>query len=177
MAVVKGLYTVDLLKDQRLSIMGHPAGGALLEQAIKMLRQAGVDVLVSLLTGEEIEEIGLQHEAQTCQEQGVRYFHFPIADLQGPPLDGAIQDLLSELYGLLEAGLHIAIHCRLGIGRSAMIAAALLVRAGYSAPLAVGLLSSARGCFVPQTPAQLEWIEALERYYRRQGQPFLDDDG
>ncbi|GER85731.1 MAG: dual specificity protein phosphatase family protein [Thermogemmatispora sp.] len=175
MAVVRGLYTVDLLKDQRLSIMGHPAGGALLEQAIKTLRSAGVDVLVSLLTGEEIEEIGLQREAQTCQEQGLRYFHFPIPDLEGPPLDGEIQDLLSELHELLSAGQHIAIHCRLGIGRSAMIAAGLLVRAGYSVPLAVGLLSSARGCFVPQTPTQLEWIEALERYYRQQGLPFLDD--
>jgi protein-tyrosine phosphatase len=166
MYVVRGLYTVDLLKDQRLSIMGHPAGGARLEQAIRALRGAGVDVLVSLLTAEEMAEIGLEREAQTCLEQGLRYFHFPIADLEGPPLDGEVQHLLADLHGLLQAGQHVAIHCRLGIGRSAMIAAALLVRAGYSVPLAVGMVSWARGCFVPQTPAQLQWIEALARYYQ-----------
>ncbi len=41
-------------------------GGVLLEEARVTLRAAGVDILVSLLSAEEIAEIGLEREEQTC---------------------------------------------------------------------------------------------------------------
>jgi len=44
------------------------------------LRQAGVDVIVSTLTGPEAEEPGLVAEAEECVRNGLLFISFPIED-------------------------------------------------------------------------------------------------
>jgi protein-tyrosine phosphatase len=71
---------------------------------------------------------------------------------------------LERLSGLLHEGQHIAIHCRMGIGRAALMAAGLLVLNGYTAQHAFEMLSAARGQPVPETDEQRAWVVSLHQY-------------
>src|SRR5215467_12015677 len=66
----------------------------------------------------------------------------------------------------LRQGKAVGVHCRAGIGRSSMIAACALIRTGLSVELAFRMIEKARGCSVPDTPEQREWVE---RYSTRLG--------
>ncbi len=55
------------------------------------------------------------------------------------------------------------LHCRMGIGRSALVAASLLVVLGMPATATWARIEQARGCPVPDTPEQRAWVEQLAR--------------
>jgi predicted protein tyrosine phosphatase len=69
--------------------------------------------------------------------------------------------LLKDLSRLLASGKNIGVHCRQGIGRSALITTSLLVLSGLSPELAFQRVGAARGCEVPETPEQRDWVIAL----------------
>jgi hypothetical protein len=56
------LYWINL-DGVRLGIMPRPRGNDWLPDDLRILRQAGVDVIVSALTASEAEELGLSAEA------------------------------------------------------------------------------------------------------------------
>jgi len=60
-----------------LGISAHPRGGDWLEDEIKSWRGAGFDVIVSLLTPAEIEEMDLSGEAITPARRNWSLSHFP----------------------------------------------------------------------------------------------------
>ena len=68
--------------------------------------------------------------------------------------------LVQQLEQALAAGERIAVHCRQGIGRSALLVACVLVAAGEEPDTAFQHLSAARGCAVPETVEQQEWVKA-----------------
>jgi protein-tyrosine phosphatase len=152
------LYTVQRLTTGRVSIMARPRGGDWLSDEIKALYESGVNVLVSLLTSAEIGELDLVEEAALCREQGINYVNFPILDRSVPQFSSQTFALLEQLQSDLSKGKHIAIHCRQGIGRSALIAASVLVLSGFAPDRAFDLLSKARGYTVPETEEQRAWI-------------------
>ena len=53
------------------------------------------------------------------------------------------------------------IHCRAGIGRSSLIAACVLVRAGHDVNSAFDTIAKARGVEVPDTEAQRAWVSTF----------------
>jgi protein-tyrosine phosphatase len=83
----------------------------------------------------------------------------PIPDRGVPPDQEAARHLLAALRDHLAAGRAVAVHCRIGIGRSSLIAAALLVVHGVPAAEAWMRVEAARGCPVPDTAAQMEWVQ------------------
>jgi protein-tyrosine phosphatase len=157
------LYTVKASGSGRLSVMARPRGGDWLADEIVALRDAGAEVLVSLLTAEEIRELDLGEEAQLCQAHDIRYLSFPIRDYSVPASEAGALAFLEELKGLLLAGKHLVIHCRAGIGRSALMAGSLLVLTGQMPQHAFELLSAARGMPVPETDEQRAWVVAFAR--------------
>ena len=132
---------------------------------IKALRSANVDILISLLTPEEVVELNLEKEADYCQYQEITYISFPIPDRSTPPFSEKTFPFIEQLHRQLSAGRHIAVHCRQGLGRAALVAASVLVLAGFSSKQAFDLLSSARGCPVPETEKQQAWVVAFSQYY------------
>ena len=72
-------------------------------------------------------------------------------------------DLLKRLGEALGQGKRVAIHCRQGIGRSALVAASLLVLSGVPPDLAFRRVSDARGCSVPETAEQRTWVAKFAR--------------
>ncbi|MFQ5858481.1 MAG: hypothetical protein ACE5LU_23020 [Anaerolineae bacterium] len=70
---------------------------------------------------------------------------------------------MRQLDDALAEGKHVAVHCRQGIGRSTLIAACLLVLAGVDPETAFQRVSAARGCAVPETSEQREWVIKFAR--------------
>jgi protein-tyrosine phosphatase len=58
----------------------------------------------------------------------------------------------------LDQGKHVAVHCWAGVGRSSLIAAALLVRRGTAPEAAWARIAEARGLPVPETDEQRAWV-------------------
>lgn len=152
------LYTVDYNGPGMLSVMARPRGGDWLPDEVQAWRDAGVDVVVSLLTPEEQMELGLNDEASLCQRATLAFHALPIPDRSVPSQLAAVERLIDEIVEALKAGKHVAIHCRMGIGRSAMIAAATLVALGETLERALTTIEAARGLPVPDTPEQAQWV-------------------
>lgn len=62
---------------------------------------------------------------------------------------------------LLREGKGVVIHCRQGVGRSALVAACVLVICGATVDEAFYRVENARGCPVPDTPEQRDWVVSL----------------
>lgn len=161
------LYSIRELPAGQISIMARPRGGDWLLDEIKSLREAEVDVLVSLLAPEEIRELALDKEAEYCNLQGIIFYSLPIQDRSIAPFSDGTFKFIKQLNRHLSEGKHIALHCRQGIGRSALIAASLLVLTGHSPNQAFDLLSRARGYRVPETEEQRAWVVAFSQNHNR----------
>ncbi len=147
--------------------MPRPRGGDWLDREIQALAKAGVNVLVSLLTADEIAELELQDEERLCGDCGLRFISFPIPDRGVPfsmPEAGRALDLILEE---LWAGKAVAVHCRMGIGRSALVAACLLKSQGIGVDEAFAMISRARGFSVPDTEEQGEWVQGFAEFRSR----------
>ncbi|HEX7736315.1 MAG TPA: hypothetical protein VF458_15790 [Ktedonobacteraceae bacterium] len=166
MSALVRLYSVRKLPVGRLSIMPHPRGGDHLATEMQELYFEGVDILVSLLTSGEVSELALQNEAEICQSQGMIYCTYPIQDHSVPPFSADTIALLEDLTSALAQGKHVAVHCWMGLGRSALIAASVLVLSGFTPEKACKLLSSARGYNVPEREEQCDWVRAFPRRYQ-----------
>jgi len=145
----------------RLAIAGRPRGGDWLDDEARGWRQAGLDVLVSLLEEEEAAELGLAHEDEAAASNGIRFVSFPIPDRGVPISAERTVALLKDIGGALDDGKNVAVHCRQGIGRSGLIAAAALATAGMGVGRAIEVVSAARGQEVPETASQYRWIHHL----------------
>lgn len=142
----------------RLAIMPRPRGGDWLEDEIQAWRRSGVDAIVSLLTTDEVSDLSLADEGELCRANGIQFFSFPITDRGTPSSGEDFSDLVMKLAERLADGKNVAIHCRQGIGRAAVVAICLLVLSGMDPQAAVQRVSAARGCPVPETPEQRRWI-------------------
>jgi protein-tyrosine phosphatase len=145
----------------RLGIMPRPRGNDWLSDDLRILRQAGVDVIVSALTALEAEELGLAAEAQECAQNGLLFISFPIEDRSVPTSRTDFGALVNQLLEHSRRGKAIVVHCRAGIGRSSLIAACVLTRNGLSLDSAFQAIEESRGCPVPDTPEQRQWVERL----------------
>lgn len=142
----------------RLAIMPRPRGADWLEDEIRSWQQAGVDVVVSLLTHEEQQELSLSDEANLCLAHDIEYITFPIIDRSVPTSASAYFALVSTLAERLISGKNVAIHCRQGIGRAALVAIGVLIWSGLETGAAIEHVRTTRGCSVPETPEQQRWI-------------------
>jgi protein-tyrosine phosphatase len=157
---VRALYTVNLDEPGLLSTMAKPRGGDWLAEEMSALKEARVDVLVSVLTESEEDEAGLRDEALEASFAGLRFVSVPIADMGLPDRD-TVLPVMRELATDLTTGLHVVTHCWAGIGRSSLLAATLMVLNGMAPNEAWRRMTEARGRTVPETAAQREWIFGL----------------
>ena len=152
----------------RLAILARPGGNDWLIEEVRSWREAGIQVVVSLLTDSEISELELRREQEIANGEGMHFISFPIPDYGVPTSFESVNGLATELSSLLSRGKSVGVHCRQGIGRSGLIAACLLVTAGKNPTEAFDDVVSGRGAQVPDTPAQRDWVFALARYLERQ---------
>ena len=152
------LYWINL-EGVRLGIMPRPRGNDWLSDDLQILRQPGVDVIVSALTASEADELGLSTEAQECTQNGLTFISFPIEDRSLPTDKPKFDSLVDQLLQHLRKERAIVVHCRAGIGRSSLIAACVLVKMGLSPDAAFHAIEQSRRCPVPDTSGQRQWVE------------------
>jgi len=152
------IYWIAGIGPHRIATMPRPRSGDWLEDEIRSLKSEGVDALVSLLTPDEVFYMELEQEPECCRACAVKYISFPIPDRQTPESKTATLDLVQRLAELVKKGKGVAIHCFAGIGRSSLIAACVLASLGIEPEEAFRLIRRSRGCDVPDTQEQKEWV-------------------
>ena len=75
-----------------------------------------------------------------------------------PASQESVAELASGIVDALERGKNVAVHCRQGIGRSAVIVGAVLVAAGETLNTALMTIKESRGLEVPETDEQRQWL-------------------
>jgi protein-tyrosine phosphatase len=151
------IYWIENSGPGRLAILARPRGEDWLENEIQGWREAGIDVVVSMLREPENLQLGLIAEAELCRSNGLQFISFPVEDFNVPDsLDNTL-DLVRKLNGLLASGKSIGFHCRGCLGRAPLIASCVLMFSGKSAETAFELVSAARGYPIPETPEQANW--------------------
>jgi len=157
------LYWINGPWPGKLAISARPRGGDWLEDEIAGWRKAGIDAVVSLLTPQENEDLQLAAESGLAQASGLRFVALPVEDRGVPPSWDDAARALAKAGEMLGQGRNVAIHCRQGIGRSGMIAAALLIKCGSAPEDALKVIGEARGLPVPETPEQLAWVREFSK--------------
>src|SRR3972149_2241587 len=142
----------------RLGIVPGPRGAEWLDDETRAWREAGIDIVVSLLMPDEEAELALAGESASSAASGLEFRSFPIPDRSVPNSREAVVQLVDYIVDALHAGKSVALHCRQGIGRSAMVAAAALILGGQNAETAIKTIRRSRGLEVPETHAQRQWI-------------------
>jgi protein-tyrosine phosphatase len=114
-------------------------------------------VIVTLLEDSEIIELGLEEEQALCENAGVEFIRFPIPDRGVPASADEFSVLIKSLVRHLQNGRGVGVHCRIGLGRSALVAACVLVALGVPIESAWASIEQGRGLPVPDTPEQRSW--------------------
>jgi len=147
----------------------RPRGGDWLQRDLQLMRKEGIDGLVSMLTNEEAADFDLLHEEEESRQIGIEYESCPTPDRSIPPEPASFARLAHKLAAKLELGQSIGIHCRQGIGRSSLMAAAVLTSLGMKPGEALRAVSKARGIKVPETVEQARWFEDYARTHHAVG--------
>lgn len=141
-----------------IGMTSRPRGGDWLDDEIRDLHLADVKALVCLLEPDEVFELELNQEKELCKKRGLEFIHFPIRD-RGIPEDPVLFNRLVEhLQNLLKEGAKIVIHCRMGIGRTSILTACLLIRLGLKHENIFDAISEKRTLKVPDTLEQEQWV-------------------
>jgi protein-tyrosine phosphatase len=141
-----------------LAIVLCPRGGRHLRGELLHLKRAGIQILVSLLSEEQVEMLDLAEEGKMAQQLGMRFLSHPIPDHQLPPDPHDFRAFVKDLADRLRTGEHIAVHCWGSIGRATVAAACTLIHLGWQPAAALSAVETARGCPVPDTDEQEHWI-------------------
>lgn len=155
-------YWVECPAPGRLAVISRPRGSLWLADDMAHLATAGVDTLVSLLVQGELRELHLDDEAHEARRAGLTFVSLPVPDLSTPVDDAEMVPALQALRDELLGGRTVVAHCRMGVGRSPLCVASLLVLLGVPAVEAWRRITEVRGRDVPDTAAQGRWVEALE---------------
>ena len=141
-----------------LAIVARPHGGDDLKDELHRLQRGGIQTLVSLLEHWEARSLGLGLEDDRCEQLGLKFLSFPLPDRSTPSNREEFDSFVTSLARRLQAGERIGVHCRGCIGRSTVVAACTLVKLGWPSEQALDAIEIARGCAVPDTEEQREFI-------------------
>jgi protein-tyrosine phosphatase len=141
-----------------LAIVLRPRGNDWLEDELLRMRQNGIEGVVSMLEQEEADSLGLCDEAKLAEQIGLAFLSYPIPDRQVPNQINDFNEFVKELANRSRAGERIGIHCRGSIGRASIATACTLIHLGWEPEAALSAIAKARGCPVPDTEEQREWI-------------------
>jgi len=157
------LYWLTNSSSGQIAISSRPRGGDWLEGEVEGWRRQGIGVVVSLLTDSEKRELDLQREAAIANDKEIQFYSFPIEDRGVPSSQSGVEKLVARVNAEIEKGKKVAIHCRQGIGRSSLIAAAVLISGGEDLEKSLRAIRQARGVEVPETSEQRNWLNQFAR--------------
>lgn len=156
------LYEIGTILNGKLIVMPAPTNLALV---IEKLLSEKIHTVVSLLTEQEMRLLRLDQEENSLRKKNIQFIHYPIDDFGLPASAISFKNIIDVLMKLLLEGKNIVIHCHGGIGRSGLVAGALLICNGYSLEAALDLMFKKRGVEMPETDEQVGWLENWHTRY------------
>lgn len=152
------IYSVATIGQGKLSVMAKPVVGEWVDEEFGAIANRGVTQIVSLLEVSEAYDLGLDKESLYSERHGIDFRNFPIPDRGLPSSVARFRDFCVAVHTEISRGAHVVVHCRAGIGRTGLVAAAILLREGRDVESAFSQVSKSRGVEVPDTPEQYQWI-------------------
>ena len=152
------LFFVNVRLPGTLAIATRPRGADWLIDDLKRAKGSGVGYVVSMLTPSEMEELDLTKEYMVASELSMEFLNVPVADRCLPEDLSSFTNSVTGVVLYLKAGGNVAVHCRMGIGRSSLFCAAVLKSLGFEVDEAWDMLRHARGSEVPDTAEQYQWL-------------------
>lgn len=154
------MFKIETIGSGFIAIMAYPGKEQDAASAIASLANDGIRQVVSLLEPAEAAALGLEGEAQLVAAESMRFVSFPIPDMGLPASVCAFARLARDLYRQVDAGVNTLLHCRGGVGRSGLLAAAVLLHCGMDPRQACEWVTRLRGLRVPETSEQGAWLLA-----------------
>jgi protein-tyrosine phosphatase len=155
---VSEIFWITGFTQGRLGTMAHPEGGDRLDSEVADWKQAGVSVVATALTDDEMCELKLLEEGEICGRHGIELVRFPVPDRSRPSSLIEWSEFIKRLSQAVADQKSLVAHCRMGIGRSSMIAVSVMIAQGLTVNRALELMIIARRRPIPDTAEQLEWI-------------------
>jgi protein tyrosine phosphatase (PTP) superfamily phosphohydrolase (DUF442 family) len=116
-------------------------GGAFRTRQIKRLTQRGVTAVVDC-------RLEATDDASALAQAGIQFLHVPTLDRHGFT-HAQMREGVDWVLAHIENGGHAFLHCEHGVGRGPLMACAVLVAQGYTAPQALRIVRSARWQALP----------------------------
>jgi protein-tyrosine phosphatase len=154
-------FWIDMTLAGRLATATRPRGGDWLADDMRAVANAGVSLLVSMLTAEENTELSVGGEALAAEAAGVQFLGIPIEDRGLPERAMPFLEGVTRAAKEVSAKRAVAVHCRMGIGRSSMFAASTLVKLGVEPDDAWRAIALVRGRPVPDVAKQRDWVRDM----------------
>jgi len=124
----------------------------------------GINVLVSLITYQEMNEMHLNYMSLRVQEYGIESMHFALAEKHVPsPIDHII-NIVNVIIHRMRDGKTVLVHCKGGKKRSSIVAMAVLVALGMSPSDAITCGRNSRPGINPD-PIQALFLELFKHYW------------
>ena len=152
------IYNLELIGSGSLSVMAKPVAGEWIDDEFSGISNYGINRIVSLLERSEAYEVGLKDENIYAEKNQIEFVSYPIPDRGLPESVIEFSKFTKGIYHSAAEGNNIVIHCRVGIGRTGIVAAGVLLHCGFTAVQAFEHISNKRGVSVPDTPEQENWV-------------------
>ncbi len=154
------MYRIDSIGNGYLAVMEYPGLRQSTASAFEEIARQGIEHVVSLLEPAESVMLGLAEEEALVQAASMSFESLPIKDMGLPASLDDFARLSYRIYRRVDSGGSTLIHCRGGLGRSGLLAAAVLLHGGGDVGQAFARVSRGRGQRVPETAEQAEWLQA-----------------
>jgi hypothetical protein len=119
------IYPITEAAPNRLAIVARPRGNDWLCEEISALSREGIEILVSMLTDEEANELGLNQELAECDAAGINFVNVAIPDRSVPSDRSDFLQHVEQLAEMVQKGRFVGVHCRASIGRSSILVVSL----------------------------------------------------
>uniref|UniRef100_H2LZB8 Cyclin-dependent kinase inhibitor 3 n=2 Tax=Oryzias latipes TaxID=8090 RepID=H2LZB8_ORYLA len=142
-----------------------------LQRDVEELHNQGVQDVLVFCTRGELSRYRVPTLLEAYERRGLTVQHWPIPDGEAPELEQCCR-ILDELQRHLEGGRKTLIHCFGGLGRSALIAACLLLQLSVTmtASDAIKLLRELRGRGAIQTVKQYNFLHEFREKLAARGE-------
>jgi protein-tyrosine phosphatase len=129
---------------------------------IEAIRAWGAALVITLVTDDELRELGVLALGQRVRAAGMAWRHLPILDFAIPTKawEDAWTTTGPEVHAALDAGGRVLVHCKGGLGRAGSIAARILIERGMAPDAAIAEVRRVRPGAI-ETGEQEGWLRAV----------------
>lgn len=128
-----------------------------IDEDIKEIKKQNIDVIIPLITKDELEKYGVSDLLVKYKENGFEVKHLPIND-QKTPSKEEVNELVNFISIKFKENKKIMIHCVGGLGRSGMIAACYLKSIGFDTNEAIKIIRETRTSRAIETEEQENFV-------------------